>query len=248
MAKVTTIEEGIRSIYKINEFGEVPEYAIIPRKDGDFTDHLSFNGKIYPIFDWRGVPNVASVANSARRSMGSCCSMKISGAISRDVGLDRFLYKEIDTAEWALDSTVQHLTAFVNGETCNAILRMKNGKVAILELGACLPSEADEQTRHTAWGTKGMASDRVVSQKIRPQAVYLYNDGKTPITYNDNMTAIYGLNQDDSAKAVMVASMLLGRVNANEWAEKHEKLVKYVQAIHLSSQTGERVVVGEAEL
>ena len=62
-----------------------------------------------------------------------------------------------------------------------------------------------------------------------------------------NMTAIYGLNQDDSAKAVMVASMLLGRVNANEWAEKHEKLVKYVQAIHLSSKTGERVVVGEAE-
>lgn len=248
MAKITTIEEGIRSIYKINEFGEVPAYSVIPCKDGEYTEHLTFNGKTYPIFAWRGVPPTASVAGSARSGMGSCCSMKISGAISRDYGLDKFLYKEIDTAEWALNSEVQHLTAFVNDKACNAILRMKNGKVAVLELGACLPADADEQTRHTAWGTKGMASSRVVSEKIRPQAVYLYNKSATPTTFNDNMSALYGLNQDDCAKAVIIASMLLGKVNADEWVNKHDRLVKCVKAIHKSSATGERIVIEEVEL
>lgn len=247
MSKITTIEEGIRSIYRINEFGDVPTYSVVPCKEGEYTDHLSFDGKLYPIFNWRGVPAVASVANTARSGVGSCCSMKISGAISRDFGLDKFLYKELDTVEWALNSTIKHVTAFVNDKTCNAILRMKNDKVAILELGACLPIDADEQTRHTAWGTKGMVSDRVVSEKIRPQAVYLFNNGKTPTTYNDNMSALYGLNQDDCAKAVIIASMLLGRVNVEEWANKHNRLVKYIEAIYRSSETGERIDVSEVE-
>lgn len=247
MAKITTIEEGIESIYRKNEFGEVPEWKFIPRTGEEFTDSIELNGETFPVFAWRGEPQTASVANSALRSMGLCRSVKISGAISKTVGLNRFLYKELETAEWMLGSEIKHLTAFVNDKSCNAILRMKNDKVAVLELGANLPDGADEQTRHTAWGTKGMASTRVVSEKIRPQAVYLYNNDPIPTTYNDNMSALYGLSQDDCVKTVTIAMMLLGKVDYRAWKSKHEKLLKYIEAIYKSSELGERVTVGGDE-
>ncbi len=247
MTKITTIEEGVSAIYKKNEFGEVPAWKFVPRQDGDFTDHIEINGELFPVFFWRGEPQTCSIANNAKRGMGSSCSLKISGAISKDVGLDRFLYKELETAEWVLDSEIKHLTAFVNDATCNAILRMKNGKVAILELGACLPSDAEEQTRHTAWGTKGMASTRVVSQKVRPKSVYLFADGAEPKTFNDEMTVLYGLEPEDCTKTVVIASMLLNKMDYKFWKDKHQKLLKYIDAIYLSSKTGERIVVEEVE-
>lgn len=245
MDKINTIEEGVASIYAKNEFGEVPNWKLIAKKDGEFTDHVEIDGKIYPVFAWRGDPQICYVANNARGNMGSCCSLKISGAISKDFGLDNFLYKEFETAEWALNSEIKHLTAFINDNSCNVIARMENDKVAVLELGANLPVGAEEQTRHTAWGTKGMASSRIISQKVRSQTVYLFNDGPTPTTYNDEMTALYGLSHDDCSKTVVIASMLLNKIDYKLWNDKHEKLVGYVKAAHLSAETGERVIVKE---
>lgn len=247
MTKITTIHEGLKSIYAKNEFGEVPNYEIVARKEGEFTDHLLINGELFPIFYWRCEPQTASVANKAKREMGKCCSLKISGAISSDYGIDRFLYKELETAEWILDSEIKHLTAFVNGNTCNAILRMKNDKVAVLELGATLPVDAEGQTRHTAWGTKGMASTRIISQKVRGKSIYLFNDGPTPTTFNDEMTALYGLSPEDCTKTVTIASMLLNRCDYKAWKVKHDKLVSYVKAVYKSAKTGERVVIAEVE-
>ena len=244
MAKINTIEEGIKSIYTLNEFGEVPNYQILPLTQNDYTETLSFNGNEYPIFYWRAEPQTSAVANNARRNVGFPCSLKISGAISKDYGIDKFLYKELDTAEWILNSEIAHLTAYVNGACCNAILRMKNGKVAILELGATLPVGAEEQTRHTVWGTKGMSSSRVISQKVRGKSVYLFNDGPTPVTFNDEMSTLYGLSPEDCTKTVAVASMLLGKMDCESWKNKHQKLLDYIDAVYKSSKTGERVVVG----
>ncbi|MBO5712669.1 MAG: hypothetical protein J6R88_00495, partial [Clostridia bacterium] len=237
----------VKALFAVNELGAVPEYSIIKRKDGEFTDHLLLNGKTYPIFDWRYDAPTGLVSWYAQVGIGDTCSYKASGAISESVGIDRFLYKELDTAESVLQSKIKHLTAFVNKNACNVILRMQNDKVAVLELGATMPSDAEEQTHHSAWGTKGMVSDRVVSSKIRPQSVYLYNDGKNPTTYNDNNGILYGLSADDCAKASAIAMMLLNKVNYIEWADKHEHLLNCIKAVYKSNELGKRVSVTEVE-
>ncbi len=242
MEKVTSIEQGVAQYFKLGGLGEAKEYKLIKRKNGEFTDFIEFDGKKYPVFSWRSEPQTASVAGSAKNRMGDSCSFKISGAVPKDFGLDRFIYRELDVAEWTLDSKIKHLTAFVNNNAANIIVRMENDKVAVLELAASLPAGAAEQVRHTAWGTVGMASDRVVSNKIRPQGVYYYNDvDPIPATFNDDLYYMYGLNQDDTAEAVCVVQMLLGAFSGEEFLKKDEDLKKYVKAVYLSAETGERV-------
>ena len=237
MAKINTIDEGIKAIYLKNEYGEVPAYEIKPLKEGEYTESLVIDGEEYPIFFWRGEPQTVAVANN---NCGAC-SMKISGAIANDFGLKRFLYKEIETATWALKSDVKRITAFVNGNTANVIIRMQNETVAILELGATLPVGTQEQTRHTVWGRKGMVSSRIISQKVRGQSVYLFNDGPIPTTFNDEMSVLYGLSPEDCTKTVTIASMLLEKFDYKGWKQKHELLVKYVDAVYESSKTGASV-------
>lgn len=242
MEKVTSIEQGIAQYFKLDERGEPKKYKLIKKKDGEFTDFIELDGKVYPVFSWRSEPQTASVANSAKNRMGDSCSLKISGAVPKDFGLDRFLYRELDVAEWVLDSKIKHLTAFVNKNAANVIVRTENDKVAVLELAASLPVGAAEQVRHTAWGTVGMASDRVVSNKIRPQGVYYYNDvDPVPTTFNDDLYYMYGLNQDDTAEAVCILQMLIGAFSGEEFLKKDEQLKKYIKAVYLSAETGERV-------
>lgn len=244
MEKITSIEEGVKRLYEVGEYGEVPSFEYYPAKEGEYVDTFKFNGKIYPLFWWRSEPQIASVVNSAKNRMGSACSMKISGAVSKDCSLDKFLYRQIDIAEWALNSKIKHLTSFVYENAANCILRMENETVAILELGSSLPPKAQEQTRHTVWGTQGMKSTRVVSNKIRPQAVYYY-DNEGMQTFNDNMYYLYGLTEDEVPKVIALTKVLLGKFNPEEWLEKDKILKSYVKDVHNSSDKGCRIDVKE---
>ena len=91
MGKITTIEQGINALFEVNELGKVPNYTLVPRKDGEYTDHLIIGDKTYPIFDWRNTAPTALVSWIAQTGIGSTCSFKASGAIGSNVGLDRYL-------------------------------------------------------------------------------------------------------------------------------------------------------------
>ena len=52
---------------------------------------------------------------------------------------------------------------------------------------------------------------------------------------------MYGLNQDDTAEAVCVVQMLIGAFSGEEFLKRDEALKKYVKAVYLSAETGERV-------
>ena len=241
MKKIKTIEEGVASCFAAGEYGEVPQWTFLPRKEGEMTAHIVKDTKIYPIFDWRCEPQPLAVANRARNGIGALCSLKTSGAIDKTFGLERQLYKELDTAEWMLGSQIKHLTAYVNQNATNVIVRMKNETVAILELGAALPEGSQEQTRHTVWGRQGMVSTRVVSQKLKYHSVYLFTDSPVPETFNDTTGYLYGLNEADATTTVCIGKMLLGRYNLDSWIEQDEKLRAYVKAVYRSSETGERI-------
>ena len=105
----------------------------------------------------------------------------------------------------------------------NMLCTMENDRVALFELGATLHDDADEQGRHTYWGEEGMASDRVVSQKLPGRAVYLFTqDRPEPETFHDLFIYVYGLNRTDALKATCIAEILLGRRDISDWKEKDQ--------------------------
>ena len=145
------------------------------------------------------------------------------------------MLKELDNAEWILDSKIKKLTAFFNQNAVNVILKMNNDKVAVLELGATLPYGTEDQIRYTVWGRQGMESSRVVSTKVVPQSVYLYTDKKEPYTFNDATKELFGLSLSESNLAVAVYKMLTGKVDLKWLKNRENQLIAYLNAIYESS-------------
>ena len=240
--KNLTVEDGVRSLLEV--FGEKTDksWQILPKGANDYVPKLKIGDKIYPIFYWREDPQIQAVMRNGKYNIGGSCSAKISGQVELDYGIDGLLFKELDNAEWILDAEIKKLTAFYNQNAVNVTLKMSNEKVAVLELGATLPSGSEEQIRRTVWGKQGMESTRVVSTKIVPQAVYLYTDRKEPYTFNDATKELYGLTLSESNLAVTVYKMLTGKVDL-EWLKKREnRLIAYLNAIYESSCKEKSVV------
>lgn len=236
-----TVEDGVKSLLKANgeSVGITWEYR--EKTSNDMTDSLIIDGKAYPIFYWRYDPQVQAIARNAKFNIGGSISAKITGLIKRDYGIDAYLYKELDAAEWILDSKIKKITATLNKNAAAVILKAENGKVALLELGAALPEGTEEQTRHTAWGKEGMESTRVVSTKIRPQSVYLFTDNKTPYTYNDATLELYGLTLAQSTVAVSIYKMLTEVTDYGALTERDGQLRKYIEIVKKSDITGESI-------
>ena len=242
MIKNLTIEDGVNSLFQVNGIKDAPKWKFLPKTENDYTDKVLIDGQVYPIFYWRHDPQIQAIMRNGKYNIGGSCSAKISGMIDKTYGLDAFLYKEIDNAEWILDSKIKKLTAFVNQNAANLLLKMENEKVAVLELGANLPEGAEEQTRHTVWGKMGMESTRVVSTKVRPQSVYLYTDRAEPYTFNDATIELYGLSLYDATIAVSIFKMLTGKVDLAWIRQRDRQLVSYINKVYESSNNEKSIV------
>lgn len=245
MRKVLSVEDGVKRLLEHFQDKVDECWEFIPKTENDYTPKLKIGTEVYPIFYWREDPQVQAVMRNGVFNIGGSCSAKISGQIEKTYGIGSFLYKEIDCAEWILDSKINKLTAFHNKNAVNVILKMDNQKVAVLELGATLPVDAEEQTRHTVWGKEGMESTRVVSASVRPQSVYVFMDKKEPCSYNDAIKELYGLSLRDANVVVAVYKMLTGKIDL-KWLKKREnQLIAYINAIYESSYCEKSITFGE---
>ena len=246
MDKNFTIEDGVKSLFRVNGISDMPKWEYLPKTEKDYTERIIIDGEIYPIFYWRHDPQIQAIMRNGKYNIGGSCSTKISGMIDRTYGLQAFLYKEIDNAEWILDSKIKKMTAFVNQNAANVLLKMENDKVAVLELGANLPKGTEEQTRHTVWGKMGMESTRVVSTKIRPQSVYLYTDKPEPYTFNDATIELYGLSLYDATIAVSIFKMLTDKVDLAWLKSRERQLIAYINNVYASSDNAQSIIFEEA--
>lgn len=220
MKRCLTIEEGVNNILAIFQC-EPSAWELIPEKRGEYTDTLVLEGEKYPLFWWRTDPQVDMMQELAPDR--KLCSMKLNRTCPKCWGLEKLLYKELDIAELMLRSRVKTVMNFRQGDSMNMLCTMENDRVALFELGATLHDDADEQGRHTYWGEEGMASDRVVSQKLPGRAVYLFTqDRPEPETFHDLFIYVYGLNRTDALKATCIAEILLGRRDISDWKEKDQ--------------------------
>ena len=236
MEKCLTIKEGVQRVLKIFE-KEPASWELIPAGEGDYTDTLVLEGEQYPLFWWRSDPQVDMMHDLAPER--KICSMKLNRTCPKSWGLEKLLYKELDIAEYMIGSSVKTVMNFRQGSSMNMLCTMENDRVAIFELGATLHDGTEEQGRHTYWGEAGMASDRVVSQKLPSRATYLFTQDQPQVqTYHDLFIYMFGLSATDVIKAVCISEILLGRRDISDWKEKD---AHYRHCIEVAAESAKQV-------
>lgn len=240
----TTIEEGVRNALEIFDFQTQVQWRYVPAKAGQYTDRLVLDGVEYPLFWWRCDPQVGAMYSKAPSR--KICSMKLNRVGAKSRGLEALLYKELDIAEWTMGSRIKTVMNFRKGGSMNMLATMENERVALFELAASLHDHTPEQGRHTYWGEEGMASDRVVSQKVASEAIYLFTeDAKDPETFNDIFIYMYGLSRTDTLKAVIIAEILMGRRSVADWPERDAHYIRCIEKAEQSAQQVRRLFVEE---
>ena len=128
----------------------------------------------------------------------------------------------------------------------NILATYDNGRVALFELAATLHDGTSEQGRHTYWGEDGMASDRVVSQKVPSEAVYLYTEDQPGAKlYSDIFIHMYGLDKESVLKATAIAEILMGRRDISDWLERDAHYRQCIAVAQNSAETMRRMNVKE---
>ena len=244
MEKCMTIEDGVKNALHVYQVDPKVCWKYVPAGQNDYTDKLVLDGEEYPLFWWRTDPQISTMQKLAPER--KICSMKLNRTGSKKQGLNKLLYKELDIAEFIMGTKVRTMMNFRNGNSLNMLCTMENDRVALFELAATLHESTPEQGRHTYWGEDGMASDRVVSQKVTNHAVYLFTeDAVEPETYNDLVTYMYGLERTDVLKAAAIAEVLLGRTDPGQWKERDAHYRRCIEKAAESAETVRRVTVYE---
>lgn len=244
MKKCLTIEDGVRNVLDIYQVIPNAQWRYVPAGEGDLVDSLILDAVKYPLFWWRCDPQVATMQElaPARR----LCSMKLNRSGAKSRGLERLLYKELDIAEFIMDTKVRTMMNFRKGNSMNMLCTMENDRVALFELTACLHDDTAEQGRHTYWGEDGMASDRVVSQKVASEAIYLFTqEDKKPKVYNDLFLHMYGLDRTQVLKASAIAEILMGHRDISDWLERDAHYRRCIAVAEQSAKDIRRLCVEE---
>lgn len=246
MEKCLTIEAGVKAALKLYDCEPQVSWKYLPAKEGELVDKIVLDGEEYPLFWWRSDTQICGLLRRAPER--KLCSMKLNRSGSKKDGLDSLLYKELDIAELMLDSTIDKIMCFRKAHSLNMLGTMKNERVAVFELAAVLHENTEEQGRHIYWGEEGMASDRVVSQKVASEAVYLFcEDQEKADVYNDIFLYMYGLNKTDATKAACITEILMGWMDISSWKEKDAHYRACIEVSKESDRIGRRLDVERKE-
>jgi len=246
MLPCKTVEDGVRAALSVYSCTPSVSWEYRPAAPGEYCDTLVLDGVSYPLFWWRTDTQIVQLRDLAPER--NLCSMKLNRTCAKSEGLDRLLYRELDIAQLMLGAPVESLMCFRRENSMNMLATMENRRVAVFELAAVLHDGTPEQGRHIYWGTDGMASDKVVSQKIPSEAVYLFTeDSEKPETFNDIFLYMYGLNKTEAVKAAAIAEILMGRTDISSWPELDASYRRCIAAAAESARSVRRVRIEEVQ-
>jgi len=243
LEKVKSVEEGVKKLLTIREL-PVPEFTIEKRKDGEYTDHLVLDGVRIPLAYWRYEPRMDRLHAYGAAPKDNAC-LNTYSFMGKDVSIAELIYREIDIAEYILNSRVVKVTAFQNGRACNLIAVTEAGTVANLELGATMAQGAKNQFQHRLITRRGMANDRTVNNVVEQHGVYFFDSESTsPHVYDDGEYYLFGLTDEESNEATYINGIFTGRMNIDSLIECDKHVQTVVAAVFESAKSGESVYIG----
>ncbi len=243
MQEIKTIEQGVEAIFTDKQQTIAKKWGFFPAKKEEIVDTLIVDGEIIPLFWWRYDNQVFPLENLQEKMDSVSC--KLNTVSQKSIGLDSLIIRHFDIAEWFLKSKIKKLNCYKKGNSAVILLTMENDKVAMIELASTLNDGADEQGRMTIWGRKGMASNRVVSQKDLPQSIYVYHSDGRKETFNDLCITLYGLDRMQIVKVAAITDILCDNCNVEEIKENFERYKKYLNLAKLSAENNKPYTVKE---
>lgn len=245
--KVTSVEEGVRRLLTVRDV-EIPEFELLRRPEGYYTDVLVYDGKKIPLFPKRYDPRMNNMRGYGMKAVYENCILNTISFAGNDVSLDEIMYYELDLAEYVLGTRVTKITAFINGGACNLLAKTENGAVAGLELGATMAPGTIPQINHRLITKHGAATDRTVNNVVEQSGVYLFSaSDPRPVAYDDGEYYLYGLTVEESMLATFIQAVLLGRISADALIEQDKHLRELLLAAHKSAECGKSVPVSAKE-
>lgn len=243
LKKVESVKEGVIRLLTIRDL-PIPEFEIVKRGEGEFTDTLIYEGKEIPLHHWRHEPRIDRMHGYGKKEPDNNNCVNTYSFVGSDIPLDCLLYKELDIAEYLLGSPIVKVTAFVNGNACNLLAKTAKGTVAGLELGATMAPGTIAQFGHRLITGHGMATDRTVNTLVEQSGVYLYkNNDSRPYEYNDGEYYLFGLTNEECYTATLIQGIIKGVVDGDALIRDKEHLLRVLDAVYKSSEEKRSVEV-----
>ena len=234
MEMVRSVEEGVVKLLKFRK-RSVP-FFMLEKNNNGFLDTLIWDGNRIPLFDSHFDPQIRAVAQYGNDS-GVNCALNGYSFCGRDVSLESLIFREVDIAEFIMHSKVKKVTAFVNGTAANMILVMENGACANMDLGCSMAPGTGNQCQHRLITTHGMANDRGVTDMIPQHQVHVFGmESQNPRWYDDMDVYLYGLNEEDSRKAIAIHAIITGQECWEQWKNNETRCRNVVEAVFKSSE------------
>ncbi len=202
-----------------------------------------------PLFPWRCERRFVELAKLvATKTVENVVMCRFSCTGKKNASLKEILYREFDLLEWFNASPIKSLYASIaDNRFANVLVRLENGCVCSVEVGATLPEENDASLldRHELIGQRGVASDRVVDTQLPQSSVYLFQGNKTQ-HYTDVDAELFGMD-NDGINLVRAAWAFVSDTTSDcesriaELVARHQHLSAWVDLVFLSNESGKHV-------
>ena len=216
--KESTLIDGLKRVFAYHR--EI--CPAVSLEEGDCCLYLCTGEKRLPIFGYRAFPKFAEMKNLPL--LGDRCALTVSSVAKEP--LPRIVFRELDLAEYLLDSPIEHITAYRLKNSVNLIAAMKNGTKAMLQIHSSLYGE--RQFRHELFTTEGMVSDRVVDTVVAQHSLNIFTaDGAEALTDADML--LYGFSPEEQECIYGAYDAL--HADAEEEIARGERLTTIVHAV-----------------
>ena len=231
MAKITTVEEGVKAFFAYHK-KEVPEYSVT---EGKKYKTLTANGKTVPLFIYEEHPKIRGIM-AKREILGSPCALTVYSVDCTT--LDELLFRELSVAEKCFKSQVKSVMSYVNGNSLTALVKMENDGTAYFTLNAA--DFGEKHFKHEYFTTEGMICNRAVDTVVEQHAMNIYTKEGGYEYITDNHHVLYGLMPDEVNEVICIYGALTQSTDG--LTEKAERLAKLADVVIANS--GKTVVKG----
>lgn len=240
MEKVTCVEEGVRKLLEIRHL-PIPDFTYERAAQGAYCDVLVLEGKRIPLLSMRADLQIASLIEYGE--IGGNSALNVHAFASADMSMEQLIYREIDIAEAVLHSETVRVMAYRNGGAANVIAVMADGSCANMELGNTLAAGTRHQTLHRLITNHGMANDRALDCQTNVSQLTLFGADGTQRGFDDDEYYLWGLSEDEVRAVFAIHAILVGALNADDFAAADVRHRATVEAVMAAARCGAPVEV-----
>ena len=243
MEQIQTIYEGLHNLFKA---GQRPAAEFVYEKAAPESccDHIIWEGERIPVLEWRYSKKYYGVYSTLPR-LGELSMLKTLDFAPNTRTLAQELFREMDLAEFLLQSRVKSIMGFGTEQAANFIVRMQNGTLMNLETAVTMPAEARREVKHTVFTTNGMASDMVVDNVVVHDQIHVFNNGRHSTNYTDDDINLFGLSLEEQDTCYAIYALLDNREDKEAWKRQEQWLIPLVAGALSALRTGEKYVAPE---